>query len=179
MSVISSRYSEALLMLAKEDNSIEDYEESIKLVKDTFENKEMAIRFFKSPKISKDNKKEVIKNTFNAQLKKEVLHFLYLLIDKNRFDYLIEICESYLVIADEALGRVKGKVYSVRELEASEIKNLQKSFSEKLGKEVHLENHVDESLLMGVRVEIDQKVYDGSLKKQAQELRKQLLKEGE
>lgn len=107
------------------------------------------------------------------------MNFLYLLVDKQRLNNLNEIVESYVSLANFVSNIAQGTLYSVRKLEQDEISSLEESLSKKLNKKVILENAIDESLISGVRVEIDQKIYDGSLKHELSQMKDYLiLKEG-
>ena len=58
---------------------------------------------------------------------------------------------------------LKGKLYTPASPDARQLELIRSSFAQRLGDEVELETIVDPSLIGGVRVEIDGRVYDGSI----------------
>ena len=61
---------------------------------------------------------------------------------------------------------LKGTVAAPRQLTEEQIARVEGKFSELLGQEVSLSLRVDPSLIGGLRVEIDGRLYDGTIKKQ-------------
>jgi F-type H+-transporting ATPase subunit delta len=81
-------------------------------------------------------------------------------------------------LANEANQISEGLVYSARKLSPKDLKTLEATFTKKLGHQVILKNTVQSSLLGGVKVFLEGKVYDGSLLAKLLGLEKQLLNEG-
>lgn len=176
MSAIGKRYGEALLSIAIEQQQVLAYKAELLEIKKVFN--EDIMKFFISPSISKELKKEIIKDSFRG-VSKMLMNFLFLLVDKKRLNNLNEIIDSYVSMANFVSNIGEGTIYSARELGQDEIKVIEESLSKKLNKQVILDNIVDESLISGVRVEIDQKIYDGSLKHELSQMKDYLLtKEG-
>ena len=176
MSAVGKRYGEALLSIAIEQQQILNYKAEFLEIKKVFN--PTIMKFFNSPNISKELKKRIIKDSFSG-VSEMLMNFLYLLVDKQRLNNLNEIVESYVSLANFVSNIAQGTLYSVRKLEQDEISSLEESLSKKLNKKVILENAIDESLISGVRVEIDQKIYDGSLKHELSQMKDYLiLKEG-
>ena len=84
--------------------------------------------------------------------------------------------DAFQSLVDEAKGRRQGIVYSSTPLSEKQIKELEQAFQKRNGYEVRLKNKVDETLLGGLKVALDGKVYDGSLKAKLLELQKTLKK---
>ena len=61
---------------------------------------------------------------------------------------------------------LKGTVAAPGQLTEEQIARVEGKFSELLGQEVSLSLRVDPSLIGGLRVEIDGRLYDGTIKKQ-------------
>ena len=91
---------------------------------------------------------------------------------------LDDLLDEFIEMCNESLGVKKGKLYSTKELSKEEIAKIESAFDSKLNIKVQLENIVDTSLIGGVRVVINDHVYDGSLKNQLESLKSSLKKEG-
>lgn len=73
----------------------------------------------------------------------------------------------------------EGKLLSAKPLGQDQLRAIESRFTALLGGPVCLTEETDPSLLGGVRVEIDGRVYDGSLRLQLQEVLKALQTEEE
>ena len=95
-----------------------------------------------------------------------VRRFVALVSERGRVDELKMIGLHYAKLADEKLGRVRGFVAAPQELSAVSLDRIRDQLEAALGKTVLLEQNADPSLLAGVKVEIDGRVFDGSLRTQ-------------
>ena len=73
----------------------------------------------------------------------------------------------------------EGKLLSAKPLGQDQLRAIESRFTALLGGPVRLTEETDPSLWGGVRVEIDGRVYDGSLRLQLQEVLKALQTEEE
>ncbi|EUJ45867.1 F0F1 ATP synthase subunit delta [Listeria riparia FSL S10-1204] len=100
---------------------------------------------------------------------------MFLLVDRGREDYLVTIINQYLKKVKDARGIADAEVYSVVPLSEAEEAELSKAFAAKMSKnELNIHNHIDPSLLGGVRVVIGNRIYDGSLKSKLRDLERQI-----
>jgi F-type H+-transporting ATPase subunit delta len=128
-----------------------------------------------NPAFSVQSRKRVaVQVAEELKLSSLVIRFLSLLIDRDRLSYLQSIVVYYRRLQDEAHGRVQAGVMSATPLEAQEIDKVRSALKALTGKEVVLEEKTDAELLGGVVVEMEGKVYDGSLRTQLERLRKQI-----
>ena len=162
MSILASRYAEGLFSLAKEKDSIKLYKEQIDFVKECFDNSNV-LPFFKSFKVSKENKKQLIKDTFKNELDPYVLNFLCLLVDKNRMAYYDEIFKEFHQLCNDSLKIKEGIIESAREIDDSLIKELENSLSDN-DYAVVLLPKINKSLISGFRITLDDKVIDNTMK---------------
>jgi F-type H+-transporting ATPase subunit delta len=103
-----------------------------------------------------------------------VIRFLSLLVDRDRLSHLQSILLYYRRLQDEARGRVQAGVTSASPLEAEGLEKVRSALKGLSGKEVVLKEKTDEGLLGGVMVEMEGKVYDGSVRTQLEKMRKQI-----
>lgn len=76
---------------------------------------------------------------------------------------------------NEASGVAEADVYSVRELSSEELAQVEKVFVKRLNlNTLRMNNIVDASLLGGIRVQIGNKIYDGTLATQLKRLEQNL-----
>ena len=74
---------------------------------------------------------------------------------------------------------IEGKVYSASRLDEQSVRKLTERFAQITGQPVHFTQFVDESLLGGVRVVINGRVYDGTLQGELNRIESELSKESQ
>ncbi len=97
-----------------------------------------------------------------------------MIIDHRRIAILDEIREAFELLLDERMGFVRAEVTSAAPLDQQRSAGLESELSNLTGKRMRLRFAVDPELLGGVVARIGSTVYDGSLRGQLQQLRRQL-----
>lgn len=127
-----------------------------------------------NPRVSTEDKKNFIRNTFK-DLTKDLVNTLLLLVDKGRVEIIPDMVRSFVEMKNEASGVAEADVYSVRELSSEELAQVEKVFVKRLNlNTLRMNNIVDASLLGGIRVQIGNKIYDGTLATQLKRLEQNL-----
>lgn len=177
--IVANRYADALFQLGKEKNSLEQFEQDLRLVKDVFNQQKQLLDFLKHPKVESRNKKDMLKEAF-ASLSAEVMNTLLLLVDRHREEFIPDMIDSFFEKANEARGIAEAKVYSVRALNEDEKKALSDVFAKEVGKAtLQIENIVDKTLIGGVKLRIGNRIYDGSVSGKLQRIERQLISANE
>ena len=84
MDTIASRYAKALLELAIENNKVIDFQNQIKYVLTVIKENKNLVEFLKCYTVDDKNKKELIHKIFIDELSLDVMHFIFLIIDKTK-----------------------------------------------------------------------------------------------
>lgn len=174
MDVISSRYAESLFELAQEENAIQTYQKDMLKIQEVFQD-ESFVRFFSHVAMQDDIKISILKKSFQNQISDYVLNFLLLLVKKRRMRYILGICDHFQTLCNDYFGIKVGKVYTAYQLSDKDIQKIENAVSQKEGKKVKLHMIIDESLIGGIRVDIDNHIYDDSLSYKLESLKKELL----
>jgi len=173
--VVAKRYALALFQIAKEKQSIDQFEEELRVVKQVFVDNSELLQVLSHPKVSLDNKKALIKEAFSS-LTTEILNTLFLLVERHRIEIVTELADRFVELANEEQGTQDAKVYSVRPLKDEELKALSDVFAKKIGKQsLRLENIIDKSLIGGIKIRIGNRIYDGSVSGKLERIERQLV----
>ena len=164
-------YVEALLSLAREEDKVLEFKNEIMAITPLFDSE--MVRFLATYNIDKSSKKDVIKMAFK-DLSVELLHFIYLLIDKNRARYIKEIFKSYLTKANEVLRIKVVEITSPRPLKEGDKQRLTEALKEKFKMDIELLEIIDTSLISGIRVKMGDQMIDASLSHKIEDLKKTL-----
>lgn len=158
MSAISDQYAVALFELGLESDELND-------LKETYESfilslDDSTMEFFLHPKISKQDKKALIKTFKLLPLYRD---FLYVLIDNNRFDYVKEVYEGLDKLLNELNNQMVVKVYSKERLSKTKVAEIESQFESKYNRKVLIENIVEETIVGGLKYEFAGIVLDNTL----------------
>lgn len=176
MEAIASRYAESLFDLALEANSLDKYYQDMELVETVLDSDPKIVQFFSHILIEDSAKIELLDKSFKGVVDTIVLNFLKLLVQKKRMRYIKDIVKAFRGMTNDYKGIKEGIIYSAYDLSDDQVKSLEDSISKKENKTVHLKVIQNPLLVGGVQVQIDNRVYDGSIKNKLESLRKELLR---
>ena len=176
MSVVGDRYAESLFDLAKEENKVTQYLDDIKLVGEGLDSDPQIVQFFNHVLIENDKKIQLLDQSFKGNVDQYVLNFLKLLVQSRRIRYIDDIVKSYINLSNQYLGIEEGMIYTPYELTDQQIQDIEKAISQKENKKVTLKVSIDPSLLGGIKVQIANRIYDGTIKNKVEMLKKELLR---
>ena len=160
---VAKRYGQALLQIGQEKNSIDRYQEDLKLVVDTIENSAELKDVLTSQTVSIDEKKNIVKQIFADKVDAMVLNLLFVVVDKNREESIADIYSVFCALADEVRNIAYADVVSAYPLTEEQETALSAQLANMSGKTVKLNVSVDASLLAGMVVTFGDKVYDGTV----------------
>ena len=176
MSVVGDRYAESLFDLAKEENKVTQYLDDIKLVGEVLDSDPQIVQFFNHVLIGNDKKIQLLDQSFKGNVDQYVLNYLKLLVQSIRILYIDDIVKSYIYLSNQYLGIEEGMIYTPYELTDQQIQDIEKAISQKENKKVTLKVSIDPSLLGGIKVQIANRIYDGTIKNKVEMLKKELLR---
>ena len=169
-------YARNLMELANQENMVESCYSEIKAINDELNNNPELARYMVSADYSSDDKKRKLQEVFNNELDNSILHGLFLVIDNLPKKHMeLELIHEFLDYYYQSRGIIFGTVYSAEKLDPREINTVEIAFSHKLDKTIRVENKVDPELIGGVKVVINESVWDGTYRAKLDDLRNQLL----
>jgi len=174
--VIAERYAESLFELAVEMQAVDKYRKDMKLVDEVLESDPSFVPFFSHVLVPNDVKWELIDKSFKGNVDPYVLNFLKLLVRKRRIKAIREIVKSFIALTNKSLGIEEGIIYSPFDLTDKQVKDVEEALSKKEHKQIILQVRKDPSLVGGIKVQVANKVYDGSIKNRVSRLKAELLR---
>ena len=163
-------YGKALFEAATEMNKVDIILEELKEISTIFQKNPDLNEFFSTPVISGPEKKQVVEQVFGGRISQEALNFLLVLIYKRRMDSFNRIVKEYQKLINQDLGISLGTVYSVEPLTDIQLSSFEEKTAKLLQKNVKLVNKIDASLLGGIKILIEGKAIDASIRKQLRDL---------
>ena len=169
-------YARNLMELANQENMVESCYGEIKAINDELNNNPELARYIVSSDYSSEDKKRKLQEVFNNELDNSILHGLFLVIDNLPKKHMeIELIHDFLDYYYQSRGIIFGTVYSAEKMSPKDISTIEAAFTHKLGKTIRVENKVEADLIGGVKVVINENVWDGTYRAKLDDLRNQLL----
>jgi F-type H+-transporting ATPase subunit delta len=174
---LSRRYGKALFQLAQEQKQEEPIIQEIDRFLAAYADSELQT-VLNNPAFEIGQRKRILIAVANAlQLSPLSIHFLSLLVERDRFDYLPSIVAYYRRLLNETRGRVEAKVVATSELDSAALERLREKLREISDKEVILHEETNSQLIGGVLVELEGKIYDGSVRTQLENMRQRIIRQ--
>ncbi|NRA37817.1 MAG: ATP synthase F1 subunit delta [Planctomycetes bacterium] len=175
VATVPSVYATALLELAADRSKTPAVVEDCMGVLAALESNPDLVRQIDSPKLSRVQAKELIANCFAAHVEEEILTFLHLLIDRDRFSEACEILSTAVEMADKQAGIVNVSVVSAQPLDDIMAKQINRSLASIFGEGIVLHTSVEPDMLGGLQVRVGDYLIDGSVRRHLNEMKKRIL----
>jgi F-type H+-transporting ATPase subunit delta len=173
---LSRRYSKAIFQLACEAGEEEQIGREIEQFLAVYNNSDLQ-KVLTNPAFDTDTRKKILTQvTQSQQLSALAVKFLSLLLERDRLVQLAGIVSRYRRLLNEAKGRVEAKVVSASGLEAMMVDRLREKLRAISGKDVVLQEGTDPTLLGGLLIELEGKVYDGSVRTQLEKMKQRIAR---
>jgi F-type H+-transporting ATPase subunit delta len=162
--------------LGQRHEGLEAFEQGINLVADLLEQDPNFSLFLETPRIAAADKKSVIRKAFEGAVPAQLLNFLLIAIDKRRQRLLRDISVQYSALLDEHEGRAHVEVTLARPMDDETKEVLAQRLSGLVGKTAIPHVRVRPEILGGIIVRTGDTIYDGSVRRRLDGMRRQLLK---
>lgn len=171
MGYVALQYAEALFGITLEEEKIDEtllaFEEFNNAIDDDI------FKFLNHPKISKKDKKEVVRKAVKNELLK---NYIFVLIDNSRIELLDESLIEFKKIVDKQNKVMKVSVFSKKALNTEQKKQLKINLNKKHNRKIMLNNIVDKSISGGLRIEYEGMILDDTINNYLETLKHNLTK---
>lgn len=174
MTVIAHPYAQALFKLAKEREEQKFWMKTLALLAEVSQSREFH-ELLNNPKVDNQQITDIVKAILGRD-DKDVSSLLNILAENNRLLVLPEIYTVFRELVLEDGKRADAIIESAYEMSASEVEEFEQILSRKFGKTITASLKICPELIAGVKVTIDDKVIDGSVKGRLENLATQLTK---
>ncbi len=173
---IARNYAEALFELAERHEGVEAYGTGVELVARLIDENDDFRRFLETPRIAVGQKKEVVRRVFGETLPTRLVNFLLITLDKRRQRLLRVIAREYMSLMDQHFNRIHVEVTLARQLDEKSMEEMEKRLTVALGKTAIPHVRVKPGILGGAIFRTGDTIYDGSLRRRLDGMRRSLLK---
>jgi F-type H+-transporting ATPase subunit delta len=173
LATLARPYAEAAFKRAKENGKTGVWSESLQFLSLLAQNQELTA-IVANPRVSKDKVTHLLFEIGDAQLDDEAKNLIKLLIANGKLKLLPTISSLYEQLKAEDEGYVNVDLYSAYALTKAEQAKYVSMLEKYLHKKVNPVVVVDKSLIGGIIAKAGDKVIDGSVRGQLQQLAKRL-----
>lgn len=175
VSKASRRYALALLETAKEKNIVKETLEDVHTIKSTIEGSRELKLFLKSPLVKPRDKRAALATIFDKKISPNTTQFLSLITEKGRENILHDIVQAFVDEYNQYAGIITVGVKTAYSLSQDQFAGITKNLEKVTSKKVDLDVKVQPDLIGGISVQIDDTVYDATIKHKLDQLETRLL----
>ncbi len=174
MTNTGSLYGKSLYDLAVSEDLSERIMKEMETVQDLFAEYPDYVRLLLEPSVPKKERLGLLDQAFGDALHPYLLNFLKILTERGILREFRACEKCYRGLYNEAHGITEANVVSAVDLDPEQQEKLKKRLEEMSGKEVILRVRTDPQVLGGIRVEMEGKLYDGTVRGRLSDLRRKL-----
>jgi len=172
---IARRYARALLELAVDANAEDAFAEQLRALAQVVGQSPDLRTLLADPAFSREQRQQALDAIAGSlNLAPPVANLARLLIDRERATDLGQIAQIYGELDDERSGRARAQVRAATPLSPEQLREIEGALSKAMRKAVTVEARVDPQLLGGAVAQVGSFLFDGSIKGQLRELRREL-----
>jgi F-type H+-transporting ATPase subunit delta len=164
------------MQLAKENSSLEELKTDVKeILKAITENNDLD-SFLKSPLIKIEKKKAILEQIFKGKINDLSLRFIMQVADQKREGQLELICREFIRQYNVAHNIAKVRLTTATALDDAQREEIIKFINDNYDfSKVELDEKIDEDLIGGLILRIEDKQIDGSIKRKLQDIKQELI----
>ena len=168
------RYAEALYALAREEGLEERILEDLRLVCALLHEQPDYLALLAEPSVTKQEKRGLLDEAWRAALHAYTLNFMKLLCDEGLIRIIFSCERQFRTQYYRDHGILEVRACCAAPMSPALEERLRQTLERRTGKKVLLQLSVDESLLGGVRLDMDGTELDGTVRRHLDELRRTL-----
>jgi F-type H+-transporting ATPase subunit delta len=174
---IAKRYARALLGVARERGQLEETAEELERTAVWLDDPELAT-VLSAPTLRAPARRALIEEiTRSLELSDLTSNCLGLLAEMGRLGHFRSIARAYVAMVDEAAGRVRATIHSAQPLPQPSLAEVVAVLEKISAKRVVARTEIDAALIAGLMVDMEGRVYDGSVRTQLAHLARTMARD--
>lgn len=173
---IASRYAKSVIDLAKETNKMDELKQDMDVLGKALESRDLFL-LLKSPIVKSDKKAEIMKAVFEGKLNPLMMGFVNLLVAKGREPHLPEVVAEFQAQHKKLNNITTMTITTAEKLDESAINSIKEEFlkSSATDKKIEVVTDVDANLIGGFIVRFGDKLYDASVRRKLDNMKKEFM----
>ena len=173
-SKISVRYARALLISAREQDVLSGVRDDMNMILLAAKEVPEFKQLLDSPVIENSRKKEILAALFENRIQKLSQQFIALVVENNREEYLPGMARMFIKFYKEEKGIREATLKTAVKIDEKTKNQLTELIKQVYRSEIELSDEVDEKLIGGFILRVEDLQMDASVAGQLQKIRKEL-----
>lgn len=174
-SKINIRYAQAYYSLAKEKGLTRELRSDAHLISSVYNSIRDFILLIESPVIPTSGKINAVKSIFEEKINTDSLNFLILIIENRREKYIPGILRDLEELYRKDQGIKTALLTTAEPLEPEVVEQMRTELESQLNSKIELNQVIDQQLIGGFVLRIDDNQYDASVATQLKKIKEKLL----
>lgn len=174
-SKISVRYAKALFSAAVERKALDVVKRDVDLLLQLLQTQPRLKEILASPVVKTSEKRTLTDGSFGKLFDELTLDFLHLLLKNNREVYLTEMCLNFQGLYSRLTGVKVARLTTAVHLDDIQLQWFNELIQTNFGGKAEITAKIDEKLLGGFVLKVDDLQYDASVATQLKKLRRELV----
>src|SRR4051794_14724220 len=171
----SVTYARSLLELAEEQKLDDVIGKDLAGIAEVLSTNPTFHAFLRDPGISSAERTRVIDSVLKPNVNPLLANFLGVLNAHGRLGLLQQIASAYSDLQDERSGKVEVDVTTAQKLSAAELEQVRQKVGAALKKDAVIHQYVDESIIGGLLLRVEDKLIDASVRTQLETMKRHLI----
>jgi len=168
-------YAEALAAVGRASGRTARVEQGLSDMLALLDKSQETVRFFADTTVRDEGKRDALQSLLGPSVDAVLLYFLFILLEEKVLHKLPAIAQAFFEQCAGKAGEAAGELVSARPLPQEKISTLEREASRALGRKVRLRQRIDPGLLGGAMMRVGDVVFDATVDRQIEDIRRHLL----
>jgi len=172
---VAQRYAKALFQAALDAGVADEVFGDAEKLAAVMSESPMLGNFLGSPQVPPEDKHRLLDKALGGRAHRLFVDFLHVLVDKKRIMFARDIAEAYRYLYEKHEGILQVRAITAVSLEDPQREKLVHKLEEQTKKTIRLTHIVDPNILGGMILKMEDRLIDGSVRHQLEELKRRLM----
>jgi F-type H+-transporting ATPase subunit delta len=169
-------YATSLLELAEEQKIADPIGKELDQIGEILEQNPTFVLYLADPAISQESRAKLLGDVFSGKISPLLWNFIGVMNLKNRLSLLGQIITAYGDLLDDKFGKIEVDVTTAHKLSKDELENVRQRVGNALKRDAVIHEYVDESLIGGMMLRVQDQLIDASVKSQLEKIKQKLAR---
>jgi F-type H+-transporting ATPase subunit delta len=171
----AGQYAQAILDLANEQQQAEAVGDELTALSRIIRDNPTLAALLRDPAIGDQERWQTLEKVFKGRISPLLLNTMGVLNERDRLALLPAIAAEYSDLLDRQMGRIEVDLTVAHRLDETELRQVRERISRALKKDAVVRQRVDEAIIGGLMLRVEDKLIDASVKSQLEAMRRQLM----
>ena len=172
---LETSYARSILELANERGQTDLVAQELSELAKVIESDPAFETFLANPAVGEADRTRILESVFKNRVSPLVYNFLGVMNRKGRLGLLRQVAGAFEDLLEAQRGIIEVDVFVAQKLSPEQLANVQEKVGQALKRQAVVHQYVDESIIGGIRIRVEDRLLDASVRAQLNAVRRQLL----